>query len=133
MSSQVERTLEGPEDEIRGIERSRIRALVESDLESAGRLHADNFQLISPGGRAYAKEEYLGYIASGDIHYVNWEVDSAIAVCLHRRMAAIRYRSQMERIVFGQRYVGRFWHTNTYSNKDGQWQAVWSQLTQIQV
>jgi hypothetical protein len=132
MAQQVESTREGTEDEIRAVERARVRALVDDDLETASRLHADNFQLISPGGRAYSKEEYLGYAASGAIHYLMWEVDSEIAVCVHGHMAAIRYRSHMERIAHGQRYIGRFWHTNTYEKNDGQWQVVWTQLTQIQ-
>ncbi len=37
-------------DQIRAIERERLRALVDVDLEVAERLHADDFQLINPGG-----------------------------------------------------------------------------------
>ena len=133
MADQVDGTREGSEDEVREVERSRIRALVEGDLETASRLHAESFQLISPGGRAYSKDEYLGYLASGAIHYELWEVESEIAIRLHGQMAAIRYRSRMERTAHGQRYVGRFWHTDVYEKKDGQWQLVWTQLTQIQV
>lgn len=35
------------EEEIREIERSRLRALVAGDIDTAQRLHADDFQLIT--------------------------------------------------------------------------------------
>ena len=57
-------------DLIRATERERLRALVDADMEVANRLHADDFQLISPGGWALSKEEYLGLIAAGDVDYL---------------------------------------------------------------
>ncbi|HEV7234861.1 MAG TPA: nuclear transport factor 2 family protein [Ktedonobacteraceae bacterium] len=133
MADEGESSREGIEEEIRATERSRIRALLAGDMDAANRLHANDFQLVSPRGVAYSREDYLGYVASGEISYQKWEVDSEIAIRLHGDMAAIRYRSQMERIAHGQRYAGRFWHTNTLEKKDGQWQVVWTQLTQIPV
>jgi len=133
MADEGESSREGIEEEIRATERSRVRALLAGDMEAANRLHANDFQLVSPRGVAYSREEYLGYVASGEISYQKWEVDSEIAIRLYGDMAAIRYRSQMERIAHGQRYDGRFWHTNTLEKKDGQWQVVWTQLTQVPV
>src|SRR5688500_4341014 len=87
---------ESEEDEIRAIERGRLRALVEGDMERANRRHAEDFQLISPGGRLYTKEEYLSGVASGEIDYRVWEPVSEIAVRLHGQVAHIRYRAQIE-------------------------------------
>ena len=62
---------EGDEvDRIRDIERQRVRALVEADMDVARRLHADDFQLITPFGDSLSKGEYLGSVESGDIDYV---------------------------------------------------------------
>jgi len=47
-------------DRIRAIERERIRALVEANIEVAQQLHADDFQLINPGGSALSKGNILG-------------------------------------------------------------------------
>ena len=55
------------------IEQLRLRALVDADVAVAERIHADDFQLITPGGDAYSKEQYLGDIASGVIDYRVWE------------------------------------------------------------
>jgi hypothetical protein len=55
---------------IRATERDRLRACVEADLDVLEPLHADDFQLIDPGGRALTKEEYLWGVASGEIDYL---------------------------------------------------------------
>ena len=119
------------EDKLRALERIRLHALVEADMDTASRLHADDFQLVTPSGGTSSKEEYLSAIASGDVDYFIWEPVSDIAVRLDGQMAAIRYRSQLGIRFRGQESVGFYWHTDTYEKKDGQWQVVWSQATRI--
>ena len=58
---------ESVKDVIRSIERQRLRALVEADVVTARRLHADDFQLISPSGGVFSKERYMGEIESGGL------------------------------------------------------------------
>ena len=121
-----------PEAElIRDTERARLRALVEGDIETAGRLHATEFQLITPIGMALSKNDYLGAIASGQIKYLAWE-PGPIAVRYHHSHAVIRYRARLE-VVFGGHKVapGDYWHTDAYEHRDGQWMVVWSQATAI--
>jgi hypothetical protein len=125
---------QGPSPEadlIRDTERARLRALVEGDIETAGRLHATEFQLITPIGMALSKNDYLGAIASGQIKYLAWEPGS-IAVRYHHGHAVIRYRARLE-VVFGGHKVAPadYWHTDTYEHCDGQWMVVWSQATAI--
>jgi uncharacterized protein DUF4440 len=119
-------------DFIRGTERERLHALVEANLARARQLHADDFQLINPLGGLLSKEQYLGGIGSGELDYLFWEPDS-IAVRLYGEAAVIRYSSHLEIIVQG-RHVPRqrYWHTDLYERRDGQWQVVWSQATEIQ-
>ena len=120
------------EEHLRATERERLRALVAADTGRAARLHADNFQLITPGGDVYSKARYLGEIAAGTIDYLFWEPDS-IAVRLYGDAAAIRYPSQLEIVVQGRRIPRqRYWHTDLYERRDGRWQVVWSQATRIQ-
>jgi Domain of unknown function (DUF4440) len=124
---------EGDEvDQIRDIERQRLRALVEADMDVARRLHADDFQLITPFGDSLSKEEYLGTVESGDIDYVVWKPD-AIDVRLSGDMAVLRYSSHIEIIVQGRRLPpGNYWHTDYYEKRNGRWQDVWSQATEMQ-
>lgn len=118
-------------DNIRAIERARLRALVEGDMELAHRLHGDDFELITPIGICLSKEQYLGAIRSGHMKYMAWE-PGPIEVRLHGGVAIIRYQAQLE-IVFGGHHVParRYWHTDSYEQRNGEWQVVWSQATEI--
>ncbi|HUS62756.1 MAG TPA: nuclear transport factor 2 family protein [Acidimicrobiales bacterium] len=121
-------------DVIRDIERRRLRSLVDADVETADALHASDFQLVNPLGRAASKEEYLGGIASGVLVYRRFEADSDIEVMVDGNLAVLRYRSAME-VEFEGRIgrPGHCWHTDCY-RRDGpgaDWQVVWSQATGI--
>jgi hypothetical protein len=70
-------------DLIRSTERERLRALVTVDMDIAHALHADEFQLITPGGEVFSKDEYLSAIACGELKYLIFEPDSVIAVRLY--------------------------------------------------
>lgn len=120
-------------EQLRATERERLRALVQGDLPVADRLHADDFQLINPAGGVWSKEQYLGGIASGEIDYQVWEPDSPIDVRLYGQVALMRYRSRLDIIVAG-RHVGlrHYWHTDSYEQRNGQWQCVWPHATHIQ-
>ncbi|MGO4205636.1 nuclear transport factor 2 family protein [Rhodococcus sp. TAF43] len=117
---------------IRTTETARLRALVAADIEAAQAMHGHDFQLITPIGAALTRDEYLGAIAAGQIDYRLWEPDE-IEVRVLGDAAIIRYRAMLE-IVFGAYRVPRtrYWHTDSYELRDGRWQAIWSQATEIQ-
>jgi hypothetical protein len=110
-------------------ERERLRALVTGDIERAAQLHTEDFQLINPLGGALSKEEYLGGVSSGQIHYLYWEPES-IAVRLYGDVAVIRYRSQLEIVVQGRHIPRqRYWHTDLYERDGLHWRVAWSHAT----
>ena len=118
-------------DLIRATERERLRSLVEADMQVASALHADDFQLINPRGETYSKEQYLGGVASGEFDYVVWE-PGEIEVRFYGEGAVVRYESQLEIVVRGQKVTQRrHWHMDSYEKRDGRWQVVWSQATEI--
>lgn len=117
--------------QLRTTERERLRALVAVDLAVARALHADDFQLITPAGRTFSKEQYMGAVARGDINYLIWEPDSAIEVRLYGAVALIRYQAHLEMGDPGHTTKLRCWHTDSYEKRDGHWQVVWSQATEI--
>lgn len=122
---------ETDENNIRDIERSRLRALVSADIETARRLHAPDFQLITPIGQALSKEEYLGAIEAGYIKYEFWEPEE-IVVRLKENCAVIRYRAQLEVAFAGHKVpLNSYWHTDIYEYRDGCWMVVWSQATGV--
>lgn len=123
---------EAEADLLRATERRRLSALVAADMEQAHQLHAHDFQLITPSGAALTKEQYLGRIASGEFDYLVWEPES-IEVRLHGQVALIRYQARLQIVVRGQKgQLGHYWHTDSYEKRDGRWQVVWSQATEIQ-
>lgn len=119
-------------DQLRAIERARLRSLVDADVATARRLHADDFELINPVGGTLSKEQYLRDIASGELDYHEWE-PGEIRVRLYGNSAVIRYQAHLRVSVRGS--AGRavtFWHTDLYENRNGRWQIVWAHATQIQ-
>ncbi len=75
--------------------------------------------------------QYLGGIATGVLDYLVWDPDS-IAVRVYDQAAVIRYSSHLEIVVQGKKIpLSRYWHTDIYERRSGQWQVVWSQATEI--
>ena len=116
---------------LRDAERERLRSLVTPDHPVAERLHADDYELITPGGGTLSKRDYLDSIASGDLDYLVFEPTSEIRVRVYDRGAILRYRVRIEILVNGAIDSGNFWHTDAYELRDNRWQAVWSQATRI--
>ena len=119
------------QEQLRDIERGRLRALVDGDTALARTLHAADFQLVTPIGSLLSREEYLGAIAAGHMRYLSWE-PGEIAVRVHGDAAVLRYQAQLEIHFAGQAVPrSRFWHIDNYERRNGRWQAVWSQATAI--
>lgn len=119
-------------DEIREIERRRLAALVDGDVDAADELHADDYELITPFGVAFSKAGYLGAIGSGQLTYARFEPVSEITVRLTPDCAVLRYRAAIAFPPGGPAEPGTYWHTDVYQRFDSGWRAVCSQATKIQ-
>jgi hypothetical protein len=108
---------------VRATELRRLRALLRHDLDTAQKLHADDFELINPSGETESREAYID--SGSAFMYTAWKPISPIRVRVHGDSAVIRYESEIER--HGIR--GHYWHTDLYEKRNGQWQIVWSQTT----
>jgi hypothetical protein len=113
------------------LERARLQALVERDMETADRLHAGAYQLITPGGGALSKAEYLGSILGGSLRYRVFEPSGEISLRISGEMAALRYRCHIEVMSDDEIVIIDAWHTDIWQCIDECWQAVWSQATAI--
>lgn len=119
------------DDRIRNLESSRIHALTKPDIERLRQLHATDYQLITPSGRSFSREEYLGLIESGELRYLRWEA-GPMEVRTNEGMAIVRYQATLH--LGSSEMPGTpilCWHTDSYELRDGVWQAVWSQATEI--
>lgn len=108
---------------IRATERQRLRALLAHDLDRASKLHANDFELITPTGDVLSKDAYLDSGAA--FAYTAWRPITPIRVRVYGDAAVIRYESDLT--IHGNR--GHDWHTDVYEKRDGRWQVVWSQAT----
>ena len=121
------------EAELVEVERQRLRALVNADVAAADQLHASDFQLVTPSGDTYSKEEYLGDVASGEIDYLQWDPEE-VEARVRGDAGCVRYRSTIRIVVGGQELEpGRYWHTDYYERRSGRWQVIWSQATKTSV
>jgi hypothetical protein len=117
------------------VERERLRLLVDADIDRAAEFHADDFQLITPSGTLLSKDVYLARIRSGRIDYRRWEAGE-IVVRRYGDAAVLRYQAEMvlasgDPVADASPVVMRLWHTDLYERRDGRWQIVWSQATEI--
>jgi len=108
------------------LEGERTRALVERDLAAIERLHAPEYQLISPGGKVFSRQAYLEAIKAGPF-YAAWGIES-LSVRVSEQMAVVRYLARLE---FPSGRVVVCWHTDSYERRASGWQAVWSQATEV--
>lgn len=119
------------EDAVRAVERQRLQLLVAGAVEAARALHADDFQLVNPVGRALTRDQYMQSLSSGYLDYVAWD-PGPIEVRVAGPLAAIRYRSELQ-VTLDGKPLARLphWHTDVYRKTNGRWQVVWSQATEI--
>jgi hypothetical protein len=100
-------------------------------MRLAGALHADDHQLITPGGVAISGADYLRGVATGELDYRVFEPASDITVRRFGYAAALRYRARIEMIMGGRVDADEFWHRDIYERRNGESQAVWSHATRI--
>ena len=111
----------------RSQEERRTRALVERDLAALELLHAPDYQLITPSGKVFTRETYLGAVRA-EPFYAAWDILGDMQVRLSACMGAVCYQAQL-RFPSGRTVL--CWHTDLYELRAPGWQAVWSQATEL--
>ena len=123
-SRQVER--------LRQMEKTRLQALVDADVDAARALIASDFELINPIGEALSRDELLGGVASGALDFLSNTVTSQIRVRLHGNSAVLRFRHTIDIQVAGLGHLTHpAWSTALYERRKGNWQIVWEQTGAI--
>ena len=79
---------------IRDLERKRLRSLVEPDVDVARRLHADDYELVPPGGSSISGAGYIGSIEREEFVYDVFEPASEIRCRTYRGAAIVRYHAR---------------------------------------
>jgi hypothetical protein len=110
------------------LERVRTQAIVARDIALLERLHASDYELVTPGGRVMTRSRYLELIAVAPF-YTSWEL-GPMQVLATQAMSAVKYQARLE---FPSGKVIQCWHTDIYELRGTAWQAVWSQATELPV
>jgi hypothetical protein len=125
-----ERTVSSADD-FRSLERTRLRSLVERDMELANALHSPAFHLVTPGGVTRSRESYLTAVQAGAITYLKWHAGE-IMVRQFSDVVLLRYQAELEMPSHsGGTSSFMCWHTDSYELHNGLWQVVFSQATRV--
>ena len=81
----------GTDQRLEDVERRRLAALVAGEMELARSMHADEYELITPGGHALSKDDYLGDLESGELRYEVFEAASPIRTHVGGGTGIVRY------------------------------------------
>jgi len=112
------------------LEQARTQAIVQRDMPTIERLHAPDYELVTPAGRVFSRARYLAAIAA-EPFYAAW-AHGPMQARISPAMALLRYQAT---ITFPSGRVVLCWHTDSYEwRAEGGaagWQAVWSQATQL--
>ena len=109
-------------------ERRWAQSLVKGDLETLGRLYADDLVYVHSGGNVESKTEFLDRVRKGGLKYQKVElVDPRVRV--YGEAAVVNGAFDVSVIVNGQPTTHRVIYVHVYARKDGEWRLVAHQTT----
>jgi hypothetical protein len=117
-------------DQVRTAERTLLRAEVNGNPHTAGRLLARDLQLIDPAGAANTRADYLAAIGGG-VDFVTLTPIEPISVRVHGDSAVARVKLKFKVVVGGVTVQHEGWTTDLFEQRDSRWQVVWSQTTAV--
>ena len=109
-------------------ERRWTEALVKGDVETLGRLYADDLVYVHSGGNVETKAEFLDRVRKGGLKYQKLElVDPRVRV--YGDAAVVNGAFDVSVIVNGQPMDHRVIYVHVYARQAGQWRLVAHQTT----
>ena len=117
-------------DQVRTAERTLLRATVDGDTHTAGKLLAPDLQFIDPAGGAGTRADDLANIGGG-VDFVTLKPIEPISVRVHGGSAVARLKLKFKVVAYGQTVQHDGWTTDLWELRDGRWQLVWSQTTAV--
>ncbi|MGN6485934.1 MAG: nuclear transport factor 2 family protein [Thermomicrobiales bacterium] len=120
-------------DDLRSLEAQRLHSLATRDLDAARSLMPEDFQLVNPGGVSWTRDEYLGFLESGDLTYNQFAINSDVTVFDLGEGAVLRYRGLADVVDHGMHFTdSHIWVITVYQKREGGWACVGEQATVIQ-
>jgi hypothetical protein len=113
------------------LEKRELQDLLRGDSADLDQILASDFETVTPDGALLARDDYLGFLASGDLVFHAFEPTSALRVRTDGSQAVVTFTSQLDVSAGKKHYRHRAWHTSVFEKSADRWQLVWSQTTAI--
>jgi hypothetical protein len=119
-----------PAEQVRSLERTRLKAMVDADTATVGRQLASDFQGINVAGVNDGRSGTLSTIAGG-VDFISITALSPITVRMYGNTAAARFEVAFVVVAGPDRVEHRGWFTDLLEKRAGNWKLVWSQTTAV--
>ncbi len=118
------------EQQLIGIEHQWADASKRGDAATVARIESDSYVFTDPSGKITGKQDDVNMIKNGQAKYQTFDL-SDMQAHVFGNTAVVTGRVKLQGTENGKDVSGTYAFTDTYVKKDGQWQAVASQVTSI--
>lgn len=118
------------EEELRGLERELVGAVLRRDSAALRRILADELTFVTPFGDVFDKQAVANIDANEDLVNDSIELDD-VRVRVYGEAAVVTGRATLKARVKGLDLSGQYRYIRVYATRDGRWQVVAYQATRI--
>ena len=118
------------EDELLKIEKAFAEAIVTNDLESIGRLVADDWVVIDPNGEIVDRTRFFKVIKSGALTHDTMDSED-FRVRVYGDSAVVTAITSTKGKFIGEEFSTRERATDVFVRREGRWQCVLTHLTRL--
>ena len=118
------------EDELLRIEEAFAEAIVRNDLESIGRLVADDWVVIDPNGEIVDRTRFFEVIKSGALTHDTMDSED-FRVRVYGDSAVVTAITSTKGKCMGEEFITRERATDVFVKREGRWQCVLTHLTRL--
>ena len=118
------------EDELLKLERAFADAIIKNDLESIGRIVADDWIIVDPNGEIVDRTRFFEVIKSGALTHDIMESED-FRVRVYGESAVVTAITSTKGKFMGQEFSTRERATDAFVKRDGRWQCVLTHLTRF--
>jgi len=118
------------EEELLKLERAFADAIIKNDLESIGRIVADDWIIVDPNGEIVDRTRFFEVIKSGALTHDIMESED-FRVRVYGESAVVTAITSTKGKFMGQEFSTRERATDVFVKRDGRWQCVLTHLTRF--
>ena len=118
------------EKELLKLEKAFTEAIVKDDLESIGRIVADDWIIVDPNGEIVDRTRFFELIKSGALTHDMMESED-FRVRVYGESAVVTAITSTKGKFMGQEFITRERATDVFVKREGRWQCVLTHLTRF--